>query len=149
ANPYVRESKAETISAILTADPPSPKRPPPESAAGLTRIAQKCLKKDRRERYQSASEILLDLDNLQRGVILRAPRPGYAGARVVTLFLLLLSLIIGAAFLYSQWAGRQTLAVLPLITESSEADVGPLGAELTASLIDRLSRVPKLRVTSA
>ena len=59
-NPYSRASNAEIISAILTSDPEPPSV---SSDAGLTTIAQKCLRKDREQRYQSASELLIELDS--------------------------------------------------------------------------------------
>jgi eukaryotic-like serine/threonine-protein kinase len=149
ANPYARESKAETISAILTDDPPPLKRPPSEPAVSLARVAQKCLMKNREERYQSASEMLLDLDNLQKGFFLRTSRPSYISLRAATIMMLFLAIIIGAIFAYSRFWSKQTLAVLPLMAEITDADAAALGADLTTNLIDRLSRVPRLRVKAS
>ena len=64
--PFTGETKSDVLAAVLTAEavPLSQKRPdvPPE----LNRIINKCLRKDREERYQSARELLLDLKSLRQ-----------------------------------------------------------------------------------
>ncbi|MDX2030335.1 MAG: protein kinase [Blastocatellia bacterium] len=144
-NPFAKTSQAETISAILTTDSPQPRTPSAE-AAGLMQIAQKCLKRDREERYASASEILLDFDNLQQGRQLRAPGAGHRRAWWGSLLFLLLSIAIGGIYLHSGRAKRQTLAVLPLIAESPDANTDELGDRLTTNLADRLARVANIAV---
>jgi len=62
-NPYARPTNAEIISAILTSDPPPLTSLATEVPLSQVRIVQKCLKKNRELRYQSASELLLDLTN--------------------------------------------------------------------------------------
>jgi eukaryotic-like serine/threonine-protein kinase len=62
---------------------------------------------------------------------------------------LFLVIMIWAIFAYPHVGGKQTLAVLPLMVEISDADAAVLGAGLTLSLIDRLSRVPRLRVRAS
>lgn len=145
-NPFLRNSKAETISAILTADPPAPKRATSEPPVALARIVQKCLHRDREERYQSASEILLDLDHLKPDSAFYLPRRFFPGAWGIGLLVLFVSLILAAAYVYNERRGRQTLAVLPLITEDADSETRALGADITSRLIAQLSRTPKLRV---
>jgi serine/threonine protein kinase len=60
-NPYARDSNAETISAILSSEPPL-MRISADIPQGLAQIAQKCLMKDKERRYLSASELLIDMD---------------------------------------------------------------------------------------
>ncbi len=139
-NPYARESNADTISAILTSDPTSEMK----ASEGLLRIAQKCLRKDPEQRYQSANEILLDLDNLQKGVI--PSRPLYSRLRAHAAFAFLLLSIVVGAFVYLQLTKAPTLAVLPIVNKSSNSSIDYLSDGLTESLINRLSRLTKLRV---
>ncbi len=58
-SPFQNDSNAETISAILN-DEPDLSRIPSE----LQSIVQKCLAKDKTERYQTAQDLLFDLKNL-------------------------------------------------------------------------------------
>ncbi|HET9370371.1 MAG TPA: serine/threonine-protein kinase, partial [Vicinamibacterales bacterium] len=64
-HPFESGSVADTISAILM------RESPPLVAAGVTppeaqRIVSKCLEKDRARRYQSTSDLAIDLENLRR-----------------------------------------------------------------------------------
>ncbi len=148
-HPFAQETDAETIAAILDREPAELQSRLNGFTPKLERVISKCLRKDREERYESASALLLDLDNVRKGASVRAPGSSFIGVWAALIILLILSLAIGATYFYSGSAGGQTLAVAPLVIESSEADVRALGKELTASLIDRLSRVPKLRVTTS
>jgi TolB-like protein len=64
--PFANRSAAETISAILNEEPPTLLRYAPNLPEELQRIARKCLEKDRNLRYQSASEVRVDLQRLKR-----------------------------------------------------------------------------------
>jgi Tol biopolymer transport system component/tRNA A-37 threonylcarbamoyl transferase component Bud32 len=60
-HPFVRDSWADTLAAILTRDPrPIPIAIPSE----LRRILRKCLEKDRTRRYQTMRDVAIDLENL-------------------------------------------------------------------------------------
>ena len=148
-NPYLRGSNAEIISAILTSEPAPITKLPPEIKPGLIHIAQKCLKKDREQRYRSASELLLDLNDLGK---IRATRPRWHAAvsrRTFLILALLLSVIVGVASIYYlQSAVRKTqrLAVLPIISRSGDFDSQVLSEGLTGGLISKLSRLSGLRV---
>jgi eukaryotic-like serine/threonine-protein kinase len=62
--PFAAESVADTMSAILTHEPPPLARYSREANAELERIVAKALRKDREERYQTARDLLLDLRSL-------------------------------------------------------------------------------------
>jgi serine/threonine-protein kinase len=64
--PFAGESPAETISLILQKQPAPLTRFANEVPAELERIVNKCLTKDRDERYQTAKDLLIDLRNLKR-----------------------------------------------------------------------------------
>jgi serine/threonine protein kinase/Tfp pilus assembly protein PilF len=66
--PFVSESAAGTASAILTHEPPPLARFAPEVPDELQRIVRKCLEKDRGQRYQSARDLAIDLENIRRQV---------------------------------------------------------------------------------
>lgn len=63
--PFVAESAAATISAIMTHEPPPLARYSREAPAELERIVSKALRKDCEERYQTAKDLALDLRSLK------------------------------------------------------------------------------------
>ncbi len=146
-NPFSYGSQAEIISAILTSEPEPLKNLPAGLPAGLTDIAQKCLKKDKEQRYQSASELLLDLDNAPTKRTIRSHWQTYFNWRTYALFALLMLFFIGGAFAYFYEAKVRTLAILPIVNESSEDKI-ELSQGLTESLVRKLSHLSKLRVKS-
>ncbi len=145
SNPYSYASNADTISAILTRDPPllthltAP-------ISGLAQIAQKCLKRDREQRYQSASELLLDLDNPSKKTASRASWKYVQNFRSSMVFALLILLLIAASFLYLQPRRVRSLAILPIVIRSAGDNTQSLSKGLTEALTNKLSRLSKLRV---
>jgi serine/threonine protein kinase len=76
SHPFGGGSAASTIANILTLEPPPlPPQSGSISPAELERIINKCLRKDRDNRYQSARELLMDLEALRQAAKAgRAPR---------------------------------------------------------------------------
>ncbi len=66
-NPYLGNTPASTIANILGREAPPLRERNPAAPAELERIVNKCLRKRRDERYQSARELHVDLCTLQRG----------------------------------------------------------------------------------
>ena len=110
--------------AILNRSPASLDRVHPE----LTRIIRKALEKDRSLRYQSAADLLGDLKRMKRdsdtGRVAAAPAQKPARAR----------------------KGIESLAVLPLVNLSGDADAEYLSEGIAESLIGSFSQLPKLRL---
>jgi serine/threonine protein kinase/cephalosporin-C deacetylase-like acetyl esterase len=71
-HPFAAESVAATISAILTRDPSPLARYSQETPDELQQIVSKTLNKNRGERYQSTTDLLMDLNTLR-------PRLEYQG----------------------------------------------------------------------
>jgi eukaryotic-like serine/threonine-protein kinase len=63
--PFVGQSSSDVLAAILTLDPAPLARFQPETPPELQRIIVKALRKDREHRYQSARDLLLDLEALR------------------------------------------------------------------------------------
>jgi serine/threonine protein kinase/lipoprotein NlpI len=147
-NPFAREAQAEVISAILTCEPPPLKQHTSHLPRELDRISQKCLEKNKRERYQSASELLFDLETLRKELDKRRRNPllEYFSMRTAAAIILLFLLIIVSTFVYFRLTRVHTVAVLPIINESGDAGVDYLGDGLTDSLINKLSHLKKLQV---
>ena len=64
--PFARDSSAETIAAIQKVEPAPVRRYRGDAPEALQSIVEKSLEKDRKERYQTARELLMDLKSLKR-----------------------------------------------------------------------------------
>ncbi|MCI0415957.1 protein kinase [bacterium] len=152
--PFRGETPMETLSKILS-DPPEPYgnlQIPWE----VQRIIGKCLEKEPDRRYQTAKDLMVDLNNLKRDTEsgrysterhIALPRPLFR--RIGTGSVLLL-LIAAAAVWFSVRSDRvqqiHSLAVLPFSNESKDTGTDYLSDGITDSLINRLSQLPNLKV---
>lgn len=141
-NPFAKKTDAQSMMAILSADPPVEANGP----QGLLEIARKCLIKDQEQRYQSVNEILLDLKDDSRGKMKVPNRPIWALLRTRVALAVLLLLIAVTAIAYSALTRARTLAVLPVLNLSGDQSVDYLGDGLTDTLIQGLSRLPRLKI---
>jgi serine/threonine-protein kinase len=145
AHPFLQKSDAETISSILTVQPDL--KPHLDSKAvppGIELVIKKCLEKDKEKRYQSASELLgelqiLEAKNFQTG-------KNSLRSRLLVSFLTLILLLAVGGLLYQRAARPRTLAVLPFVNESADPAVDYMSDGIAETLIDKLSRSSKLRV---
>jgi len=125
---------------ILNRTPTSAVRLNPAAPSKLEEIIAKCLEKDRRLRYQSASDLWTDLRRLKRDLesgqpvaaavkepaasaAPRAQKPGKAPSRTI-----------------------DSLAVLPFANLSGDPEMEYLSDGITDSLINSFSEIKKLRV---
>ena len=144
-----RSSNAEVISAIMSDEPKPLRQTAVNCPRDFDRLVAKCLRKNRAERYQSAAELLIDLDNLQKGVGL-APRLGsILNIRVAATTVMVLLTLFVAIFIYKALGtSAQTLVVLPITCDEATIKSGCIGPELTDELIKSLSTRGGLRVVS-
>lgn len=134
--PFEGDTATEVIDKILHAEPVAVARLNYSVPPDIERIVRKCLEKERDRRYQSAHELLIDLKNLVRdsssGNIPRTSRGLERHTQVVR-----------------RPRARRTidsLAILPLINLSGSSETDYISDGITESLINNLSRLPKLRV---
>ena len=153
--PFTAATPTEMVDRILHAQPEATGRLTDGSPAELERIIRKCLEKERERRYQSARELLTDLRNLQRDITLplsiqRRGRQTPMLARrhlYVPLALAVLTLIgFGFFRLVTRHKVIDSVAVLPFANTSADASMEYLSDGITENLINRLSRLPALRV---
>ena len=104
------ETAADTITAILSKEPPDLSQTQKEIHPGLDRIVRHCLEKNPEERFESARDVAFDLENLT-GV--SAPSSAVSGVRALpakrfrpSWALLGLAAVVGA--LLGLLAGRKT-----------------------------------------
>ena len=146
-NPYAQESTAETISSILTIQPPLLGDSVPESLRRLDPIICKCAQKDLDQRYQAASALLYDLNNLKTPVKHRFPLRTLPRTRVIAALALLLFAVTAGVLTYTRLFSTYSLAVLPIVNETGPAN-DFLSHGLKAAITEKLSGVSNLRVKS-
>ncbi|MCA1624483.1 MAG: serine/threonine-protein kinase [Acidobacteria bacterium] len=181
--PFEGENALDIIGSILHREPaPLDETEIPKE---LRRIVEKCLRKDREERYQTARDLLIDLKHIKQELefqnkLERTASPNREEAKtqiisattiaaphmassaeyiaseikqhkrsfVIGLIVLLLA-SIGLGYWY--FTARSTkqidsIAVLPFVNESGNADNEYLSDGMTESLIGSLSQLPNLNV---
>jgi serine/threonine-protein kinase len=139
-NPFQRKTGPEVVSAILSSTPKPLTQNGNGRARQLETIIERCLAKDRNERYQSASELLLDLDKMERGEALPRSWRSYFSLRAGLLLAILLVAVVGIALIFAAMADdRQSVAVLQITCQGSSSEPC-LGPAITQQLTEQLSR---------
>lgn len=144
------KSNAEVISSIISHDPPSLRQVTINCPKDFDHVVNKCLRKDPADRYQSAAELLIDLENLQKGIALpvRSSASSYLRFAAVAAVLLLAVFVVTAV--YRAWGNpRHTLAVLPIVCDEATVKTQCMGLAMTEGLVKTLSHRNGLRVTSS
>ncbi len=145
-NPYAHKTNAEVISAIMSREPESLRQVSMNCPKDLEQIVSKCLQKERAERYQSAVELLIDLESIHKGIALPPSVHRYLNLRSAALAAVVLLTFGMAAYLFSAMrVSGHTLAVTPITCEDG-VDPAPC-ATVTEDLVSTLSRRSGLQVT--
>lgn len=147
-NPFKRDSHAETIAAILSSEPVRLTDTAKDLPRSLAAIVERCLAKDRNERFQSAAELIVELDQARPdtgGDLVSQKRRRLLAVAAILSVLLFVTVWFGMPF----WAGtptQRTLAVMPLSFDSAEKEY--LADGLSQSLRDKLTSLSSLKVKS-
>src|SRR5712692_8162726 len=158
ALPFRGETSAAVFDSILHKAPAAPARLNPDLPPKLEEIISKALEKDRALRYQSAGEIRADLQRLKRdtdssrSVALPAATPsGRKRGAIAAVALAVTALVValglgGYYFLRRAPNGIDSVAVLPLVNATQNAELDYLADGITEGVINHLSRLSRLRV---
>ena len=138
--PFCGDTVAAIQDGILNHTPPSPVRSNPDLPGGFEAIVSKALEKDRNNRYQSASEIQLDLQQLTRTIKVRLRRK-----QVFTVLAAAMAVIIAFGLGARRWILRnhrisQENLQITKLTDSGKVDlaaISPDGRYVCYSLRDR------------
>ena len=170
--PFKSKTPQALLAAQLTATPPPMAAARTDVPAALARLVMQCLEKEREKRPQSARELaeLLEHPDMVSGAFLSAPQVAVKRGRVVLIAagvgLALLAIAAGTYALrdraeISSTAGpapgaaaaaaaarARSIVVLPFVNIGRDTTDAYLADGITNDLINVLSRVPGLRVTS-
>jgi TolB-like protein/predicted Ser/Thr protein kinase len=169
--PFRGGSSAEIFKSILDTAPAPALRLNPDLPAELERIINKALEKDRNLRYQSAADLRTDLARLKRdfdsgrsssaaamegGVAssssassAAAPGAPWRVKLIAGIAALLIVAAVAVAYFVRQKSSAQSIesiAVLPFVNATTDANNEFLSDGLTESLIGALSQLPDMKV---
>jgi serine/threonine protein kinase/tetratricopeptide (TPR) repeat protein len=142
--PFEGATTGDLLVSVLGKDPPSLALHSTEIPAEMQWIVSKALRKDKTLRYQTARDFIIDLRNLASGLETKQLESESGG--------------LGAEAPRTRSATKRSgarsrkrnavdsIAVLPLVNSTDNPDIDYLSDGITESLINNLSRIPKLRV---
>ncbi len=160
------ESSADTLSAILTKDPPDLPAADRQISPGLDRIVRHCLEKEPGQRFHSAHDIAFDLEALSdvsrpggRAQPVPATRERRASLFVSIGVLLAALLVIGGVLLWRRAArptatpgarsiDRKSIAVLPFQNLSPDPENAFFADGMTEDILTQLAKIRDLKVIS-
>jgi serine/threonine protein kinase len=149
---FERETAAETVAAILTAEPPPLRDSARAVPPALEQLTQRCLRKRADERFQSARELELALRQVREGTAHAAaasPSPT-PGLRIALWAAAVLAAIAFAVAVLPKIRGPadpvESLAILPIANQSGDPDLDYVSDGITETLINSLSQLSQLKV---
>ncbi|HYE66088.1 MAG TPA: protein kinase, partial [Pyrinomonadaceae bacterium] len=137
--PFGGATTTDTLSMILHHEQPSLLLYSRDLPAEMERIVEKALTKEREERYQLAKELSVDLKRFKQRLEVEAELERTAARQSST------SATAAGSGRRSRKA-IDSLAVLPLVNASADPNMEYLSDGITESIINTLSRLPKLHV---
>jgi serine/threonine-protein kinase len=157
--PFSGSTPTETITEIVRSKPVPVSEVSPSVPSELERIIRKCLEKEPARRYQSARELLVDLQNLKRdsesSVNIDSVSPPQRARKTLLAAAVAVAVIAAGGLALVQFGlagargvGVESIAVLPFENESGDEDSKYLAEGLTESLTNTLAQIPDLKVIS-
>ena len=142
---FSRQTSAQTMAAILEAQPLELATTGKQVPAGLENVIAHCLEKKPQQRFHSAHDLALALRATLSGSEPAKPTP----ARRWAMLAACLAVLALAVWVY-WFAGRarpiDALAVMPFVNVGGDPNTEYLSDGITENLINNLSQLPKLRV---
>lgn len=146
-NPFKRKSQAETIAALLSSEPPNLGELKPELNP-VQSLIEKCLHKKTADRFNSAAEILIELENgtTENRVVSNSEKLNKYFLKAFIACTIIVSIF---AFVYfnSPMRSRKSMVVLPITLESEPVNENQFLADsLTQSIISKFSNLSDIKV---
>lgn len=155
--PFEGDTVTDLLLTIVGSEPPPLGRYVGECPDELLRIVRKCMEKDRALRYQSMRELAIDLARLRResdSISITTDKAASGKRRSAGGYALpIAALLILAGGGVAHWLSRsdasiRSIAVLPFANVNSDGDTEYLTDGITDNIIERLARLPGLKVMS-
>src|SRR5215475_8851159 len=148
--PFEGATTADVIAAILDKEPAPLTGLKKTAPSELERIIRHCLEKNPGQRYQSARDLASDLKAVLGGQAVSAPAIARSRTRpAVWIGVAVAIVLLGLAVWLFLGSGREqpidSLAILPLVNSSGDANLEYLSDGITESLINSLSQLPQLK----
>jgi len=142
-HPFLENSNAETISAILTRQPAQITTLQNGNSADFNRMIKKCLEKNKEARYQSAVELVLEIQSLQKRKPSKIKRINRLSLLIASLILVVL-VILGSA-VYQRATKPRTLAILPFVNLTANSNYDYMTG-MADTLFNKLSASSQLNI---
>jgi len=154
--PFTGDRPIDVMASILEKEPPPLTSYIRHTPSELQRIVSKTLRKDRTERYQSASEVLQALKNLRRNLESNALPSWLRWTRspiAVAVALLVFALVLALPFYrhrnpVTTLPPEKSIAVLPMENLSDEKENAYFADGVQDELLSDLSKIKDLKVIS-
>src|SRR6266571_4530997 len=155
--PFTGETPGEAMSSILEMEPPPLTSYVAHTPVELQQIISKTLRKDRKERYHSAHQLLEALKNLRHKLEFKAEFKRSTAARKLAAFIVLAAIVAGAFFAFRMSRHRvvslapfpeKSIAVLPFLDLSQAKDQEYFCDGMSEEILDALAKVDGLRVVA-
>src|SRR6184192_2604198 len=155
--PFSGETPGEAMSSILEMEPPPLTSYVAHTPAELQQIISKTLRKDRKERYQSAHELLEALKDLRHKLEFKAELKRSTAAPKLAAFIALAAIVVGAFFALRMSRHtavplppfpEKSIAVLPFLDLSQAKDQEYFCDGMSEEILDALAKIDGLRVVA-
>jgi serine/threonine protein kinase/Tfp pilus assembly protein PilF len=145
---FERSAAVDTVAAVLTSEPPPMEDAAPGIPPALETLTRRCLCKRAGERFASAGDLAFGLRHLLDGTATahqtrKVPRPAIWTAAIA----LLAAVSAPLGLMWRQPAHvQESLVILPIVNQNGDAALDSISDGLTDDAIDKLSRLPGLKV---
>src|SRR2546430_12366164 len=155
--PFAGDTPGETMSSILENEPPPLTSYLAHTPAELQQVISKTLRKDRKERYQSAHELLEALRDLRHKLEFKAELKRSTAAPKLAAFIMLAAIVAGAFFAFQMSRHRavplpffpeKSIAVLPFLDLSQAKDQEYFCDGMSEEILDAMAKVDGLRIVA-
>ncbi len=153
--PFRGEHEAAVMYSIVNEEATPLQKELPDASSQLVHIMNRALEKDPEERYQSVHDMVIDLRRMKRDST-RVSRAAVETVQPTTqkpkrwLLAVGVALVVVAAALvvlfFNAGESIDSIAVLPFVNVGADSSTEYLSEGLTESIINNLTKVPKLRV---
>jgi len=155
--PFTGDTPREIMASILEKEPPPLTSYVAHAPAEPQQIISRTLRKDRKERYQSAHELLEALKDLRHKLEFKAELKRSTAAPKLAAFIVLVAIVVGAFFAFRMSRQRavplppfpeKSIAVLPFLDLSQAKDQEYFCDGMSEEILDALAKVDGLRVVA-